>query len=180
MPGGSRSLPSRPSLRYLRLEAKRRLAAGEFPYLHDAQAAIAREPGLPSWAALKQVVSAQAAPPPEAESHALAQLRWVIDRFAGAAGPGWTPPGQDELAQHFTDQFLAVLPAAGQPAGPVTGLGWLLSPRGDMAVHAGVGPDSAASLAIRIRDNRTHVVLTSRLIPVNSIEARLLPAWTNA
>jgi hypothetical protein len=30
MSGGSRSLPVRPSLRYLKLEAKRRLAAGEF------------------------------------------------------------------------------------------------------------------------------------------------------
>jgi hypothetical protein len=29
MPGGSRSLPGRPNLRHLKLEAKRRLAAGE-------------------------------------------------------------------------------------------------------------------------------------------------------
>ena len=43
MPGGSRSLPGRPSLRYLKLEAKRRVAAGEFPSLHEAQVAIARE-----------------------------------------------------------------------------------------------------------------------------------------
>jgi len=62
----------------------------------------------------------------------------------------------------------------------VTGLGWLLSQRGDFAVHAGGSADATASLAIRIRDHRTHVVLTSRLIPVNSIEARLLRAWTNA
>jgi hypothetical protein len=34
-------------------------------------------------------------------------------------------------------------------------------------------------LTTRIRDQRTHVVLTSRLIPVNSIETRLLRAWTN-
>jgi hypothetical protein len=54
MSGGTRSLPARPSLRYLKLEAKRRLAAGEFSTLHDAQAAIAREHGLPSWAGLKQ------------------------------------------------------------------------------------------------------------------------------
>ena len=46
MSGGSRSLPAQPSLRYLRLEAKRRLAAGEFVTLHDAQSAIAREHGL--------------------------------------------------------------------------------------------------------------------------------------
>jgi len=45
MPGGSRALPDRPNLRYLRLEAKRRLAAGEFATLHDAQTAIAREHG---------------------------------------------------------------------------------------------------------------------------------------
>ena len=48
MPGAprclpERSLPERPDLRYLKLEAKRRLAAGQFPSLHDAQAAIARE-----------------------------------------------------------------------------------------------------------------------------------------
>ena len=56
MPGGPRSLPDRPSLRYLKLEAKRRLAAGELPTLHSAQAAIAGEYGLPSWAALKQLI----------------------------------------------------------------------------------------------------------------------------
>jgi len=31
----------------------------------------------------------------------------------------------------------------------------------------------------RIRDQRTHVVLTSRMIPVTTIEAHLLRAWTN-
>jgi hypothetical protein len=55
MSGEPRSLPSRPSLRYLKLEARRRLAAGEFAALHEAQLAIAREHGLPSWAALKQL-----------------------------------------------------------------------------------------------------------------------------
>jgi hypothetical protein len=34
-----RTLPARPSLRHLKLEAKRRLAAGEFVTLHDAQPA---------------------------------------------------------------------------------------------------------------------------------------------
>jgi hypothetical protein len=32
-----RDLPDRPSLRHLKLEAKRRLSAGEFTTLHDAQ-----------------------------------------------------------------------------------------------------------------------------------------------
>jgi hypothetical protein len=104
MPGGSRSLPVRPDLRYLRLEAKRRLAAGEFGSLHEAQAAIAREHGEPSWAARKQLVC-----DPQ-ESHALEQLRGVISRFSGADEPGWAAPGEDELHQHFSEHFLAVIP----------------------------------------------------------------------
>ena len=113
MSGGSRSLPARPSLRFLRLEAKRRLAAGEFPTLHEAQAAIAWEHGLPSWAALKQAcASSQPPEPPEPaqESHALAQLRWLISRFSDAGRPGWTPPADDELAEHFDGRLLAAVP----------------------------------------------------------------------
>ncbi len=87
MPGGSRSLPGRPHLRHLKLEAKRRVAAGEFPSLHDAQAAIAREHGLPSWAALKRQIS------DNQDSHALDQLRWIIARFAGAGAAGLDGPG---------------------------------------------------------------------------------------
>jgi CubicO group peptidase (beta-lactamase class C family) len=104
MPGGSRSLPVRPNLRHLKLEAKRRLAAGEFSSLHDAQVAIAWEHGLPSWAALKQQVGENQ------DSHALDQLRWVVSRFGGADDPGWTAPGHDELSQHFTEAFLAAIP----------------------------------------------------------------------
>jgi len=100
-----RSLPARPSLRHLKLEAKRRLTAGEFATLHDAQAAIAREHGLPSWAWLKQ----SCAP----DSQALIHLRWIIDRFSGADRPGWTTPGEDELREHFDDRFLAAIPARG-------------------------------------------------------------------
>jgi CubicO group peptidase (beta-lactamase class C family) len=107
MPDRTRSLPSRPSLRYLKLEAKRRVAAGEFPALHQAQAAIAREHGQPSWMALRQVISDQ----PEPVSHALAQVRWIIDRFAGADEPGWTAPGEHEMRLHFDDRFLAAIPA---------------------------------------------------------------------
>lgn len=105
MPGGPRPLPSRPSLRYLKLEAKRRLATGEFPALHDAQAAIAREHGLPSWARLKQRCD-QA----QQDSHALAQLRWIIARFSGADEPGWSAPDDPEMRQHFGDHFLSVIP----------------------------------------------------------------------
>lgn len=99
-----RALPGQPNLRYLKLEAKRRLAAGEFPTLHDAQTAIAREHGLPTWAALKQRIDHQH------DSHALDQLRWVISRFRGAADPDWPEPPEDELRRHFNEPFLSVLP----------------------------------------------------------------------
>ena len=36
MTGATRELPSRPSLRHLKLEAKRRLSAGEFSALYEA------------------------------------------------------------------------------------------------------------------------------------------------
>jgi CubicO group peptidase (beta-lactamase class C family) len=105
MPGETpRSIPGRPSLRHVKLEAKRRLAAGEFATLHDAQAAIAREHGLPGWGALKQACAAG--------KPALAHVQWIVERFRDAGEPGWTPPGDDELRQHFDDLFLAAVPSA--------------------------------------------------------------------
>ena len=107
MPDQSRALPGQPSLRYLKVEAKRRLSAGEFATLHDAQLAIAREHGLPSWAALKEYIvsgSGQGGP-------VLAQARWVISRFGEAATPGWRVPGDGELREHFDDHFLSLVPA---------------------------------------------------------------------
>ena len=153
MPGGSRSLPSRPSLRYLRLEAKRRLAAGEFTTLHDAQTAVAREHGLPSWAALKQFLSAPAAQDTRDEDgYALAQLRWVISRFEGAGDPGWAAPGEDELRQHFIDEFLAVVPPAALTAQIAAAAADL---RGELAV-LGQGPLEAM---VRLADVEYLVVV---------------------
>lgn len=103
---GFRTLPTRPSLRHLKLEAKQRLAAGEFTTLHDAQLAIAREHGLSSWAMLKQRIAAV-----EAEGgDALRQLRWVFGRFANAGEPEWTAPSRTELSEHFTDRYLSIVP----------------------------------------------------------------------
>ena len=104
----SRALPARPSLRHLKLEAKRRLAAGEFATLNDAQAAIAREHGLPSWARLKQACAQDST---AGDGPALTHLRWIVERFSGAGRPGWTPPAEDELSEHFDDRFLAAIPA---------------------------------------------------------------------
>jgi hypothetical protein len=53
-----RTLPSRPDLRRLRDEAKRRRKAGEFPSIALAQLAVAREYGFRSWPRLKFHVEA--------------------------------------------------------------------------------------------------------------------------
>ena len=115
MPDELRSLPARPSLRHLKVEAKRRHAAGEFATLHAAQAAIGREHGLPGWAALKQACDLLASGAGAEDGPALAHLRWIIGRFRGADGAGWTAPGDDELRQHFDDRLLAALPADRPP-----------------------------------------------------------------
>jgi CubicO group peptidase (beta-lactamase class C family) len=107
----ARLLPPHPSLRHLKIEAKRRQAAGEFASLHDAQAAIAREHALPGWAALKQACIQLASGAGAEDGPALIHVRWIVDRFRDADAPGWTAPGEDEFRQHFDDRLLATLPA---------------------------------------------------------------------
>ena len=103
MSESSRSLPDQPSLRFLRLEARRRLSAGEFTALWEAYLAIAREHGFSSWTALKQVVGDSQPDPDEA---VLDHLSWVVSRMAGASQPDWAPPAAQELAEHFEQSFL--------------------------------------------------------------------------
>ena len=102
----TRELPEQPSLRFLKLEAKRRLAAGEFATLHDAQLAVAREHGLSSWAVLKETVTTDQAGP----NLALAQVRWLISRFRDADSTTWVRPADEELREHFTGEFLSAVP----------------------------------------------------------------------
>jgi len=131
-----RALPDSPSLRFLKLEAKRRCAAGEFAALHDAQAAIARDHGLQSWAALKLLIADA-----QQESHALSQLRWIIGRFSAAGQPGWTAPDDAEMQAHFADCFLAAIPPAQFIAGAarlVTGLRSEMTVTGQAPLHARV------------------------------------------
>jgi hypothetical protein len=103
MPDQPRPLPGQPNLRYLKLEARRRLAAGEFTTLHDAQLAIAREHGQPSWTALKQLIESRL---DELGHPALTQLRWLISRFGSADTPGWAAPADSELSEHLTGDVL--------------------------------------------------------------------------
>jgi CubicO group peptidase (beta-lactamase class C family) len=104
-----RFLPDQPSLRYLKIEAKRRLRAGEFATLDEAQLAVAREYGQPSWAALKRLVESRNT----SERHASQQLRWIAARFADAGGPAWSAPANSELREHFHEQFLDAMPPEG-------------------------------------------------------------------
>jgi len=156
-----RDLPDRPSLRHLKLEAKRRLAAGEFTTLHDAQLAVAREHGMSNWAALKERITAA-----EAEhSHALAQLRWLFARYGEAAAPGWTAPSRDELSEHCTERMLGLV----SPEAIATTLGGIAdrlredlvvtdadpsrvsAKAGDLRVEAGVEPEAPYRLeALRV------------------------------
>ncbi len=104
----SRSLPDRPHLRYLKIEAKRRLREGEFATLHDAQLAIAREHGQSSWATLKGLVESTTPP----EQHSGAHLRWIASRFGKAREAGWVAPDDGELRAHFHEKFLEAMPSA--------------------------------------------------------------------
>lgn len=108
MSESSRSLPDQPSLRFLRLEAHRRLAAGEFTALWEAYLAIAREHSFSSWTALKQVVVSDSQPDPD--EAVLDHLSWVVSRMAGASQPDWAPPAGQELAEHFEQSFLDRVP----------------------------------------------------------------------
>jgi CubicO group peptidase (beta-lactamase class C family) len=117
MADAARSLPSRPSLRHLKLEAKRRLSGGEFSALYEAQLAIAREHGQPSWAALKKLIESR----PRKESHVLPHLRWVVSRFRDAGTPGWVAPGISELRRHFDEEFLGRVPP-GELIETITGM----------------------------------------------------------
>jgi CubicO group peptidase (beta-lactamase class C family) len=59
------------------------------------------------------------------------------------------------------------------PNGSRTGLGWIIEAAGEFAVHAGAGLEGIAALAVRLSDQLTHVVLTSRMIPVAALIRRL-------
>ena len=90
-------------------------------------------------------------------------------------GTGWSSLLPAALAR----EALTAVQAEPGPGGLRTGLGWLLAPGDQTAVHGGAGPDAVALLRSRVRDGRTHVVLTSRTITVESVDDRLLRLVTN-
>lgn len=166
----SRELPEQPSLRFLKLEAKRRLATGEFATLHDAQLAVAREHGLSSWAVLKETVTTDQA----AHNLALAQVRWLISRFRDADRATWMRPTDEEVREHFTDQFLSLAPPdtiidlVTKAAAMLRGDLVVLEAPTDQGVRTQVG-------GLRV-DGRASVAMTSRFIPtvIEQVNLRLL------
>ncbi len=111
-------------------------------------------------------------PPQVATVPAIARL-WSTGADLVRLGTGWSSLLPAALAR----EALTVQAGPG-PGGLRTGLGWLLATGDQTAVHAGAGPDAVALLRSRVRDGRTHVVLTSRMITVASIDERLLRSVT--
>ncbi|MEJ3745509.1 serine hydrolase domain-containing protein [Actinomycetes bacterium KLBMP 9797] len=146
-----RPLPDRPNLRYVKLEAKRRLATGEFATLHDAQLAIAREYGLQSWTALKRLIDAQTT----SVSGALTQLRWVISRFAGADSPEWTAPDEEELRGHFNEAFLTAV-------GPSTVVSTMSDLAAQLREELIVAAETLVSVRARIADLQIEAAAETR------------------
>ena len=112
-------------------------------------------------------------PPQVSTVPAIAGL-WSTGADLVRLGTGWSSLLPAALAR----EALTVQAGPGQ-GGLRTGLGWLLTPGDQTAVHGGAGPDAAALLRSRVRDGRTHVVLTSRMITIESIDNRLLRSVTN-
>jgi hypothetical protein len=99
---------------------------------------------------------------------------WATAADLVRLGTGWSSLLPAALARE------AVTPQAAPEHGEgYAGLGWLIRPRGDTALMSGVGPDGIASLTIRIRDNRTHLIAASRPVLLESVDDRLLRSWTN-
>jgi CubicO group peptidase (beta-lactamase class C family) len=100
---------------------------------------------------------------------------WATAADTVRLGTGWSALLPAELARE------AVTPQTA-PAAPGlrTGLGWLISGRGDLAMHAGAAPPASTFLRLRIRDGQVQVVLTNRGVPLGSLTDRLLRSWTSA
>ena len=89
-------------------------------------------------------------------------------------GTSWSRLLPAELARE------AVTPqTAPSPSGWRMGLGWLVSGRGDLAVHAGAAPPASTFLRLRIRDGQVQVVLANRGVPLGLLTDRLLRAWAH-
>lgn len=94
-----------------------------------------------------------------------------ILRLAG----GWASLLPAPLAR----EALTPRTAAG-PEGYQVGAGWLLTSRGDIAMHGGAVPGAIASLLYRVRDSTVHLTLVTRYVPIDSISRQVLRTWAAA
>ncbi|MDE3196158.1 MAG: ankyrin repeat domain-containing protein [Acidobacteriota bacterium] len=81
----SRQLPEKPNLEFLKKQAKELRQGGAYPNLAEAQHALAREYGFPSWAELKVYVEARSMTPGQSLTAAIraqdaVRVRQLLDR----------------------------------------------------------------------------------------------------
>jgi CubicO group peptidase (beta-lactamase class C family) len=60
------------------------------------------------------------------------------------------------------------------PEGLQPGLGWLLTRRGDVALHSGALPGAAALLLRRIPGGQVYLTMTTRFVPIDPVTRRVL------
>jgi CubicO group peptidase (beta-lactamase class C family) len=99
---------------------------------------------------------------------------WATAADLVRLGAGWSSLLPAALAR----EALTPQTAPG-PGGRLVGLGWLISPRGDVAAHGGAGGGATASLLVRVRDNQVHLTWTNKSTPLDAINNRVLRSWTN-
>jgi CubicO group peptidase (beta-lactamase class C family) len=99
---------------------------------------------------------------------------WATAADLVRLGTGWSSLLPPPLAREAlpTDNGA---PRGGGATG--VGLGWFLSPRGDLAMAGGALPGSTASLLVRVRDGRVHLAVTTRNVALDRIGDRVLRAW---
>jgi hypothetical protein len=115
---------------------------------------------------------------------ALAPAGPMISALPAAAGL-WAPPADlvrlgtgwsSLLPAALADEALTPQTAA-TPGQPRAGLGWIISPRGDIGLHAGAQPGATAAVLVRIRDRQARVTMTSALTSLEAVHDRVLRAW---
>jgi CubicO group peptidase (beta-lactamase class C family) len=105
---------------------------------------------------------------------ALAGL-WATAADLVRFGAGWSSLLPAGLAGE------ALRPQAGPDKHPVrTGFGWMINESMGVAGVAGSGPAGSASLVMELDNNRVHVAMTSRRIPVEPVNGQVIRAMAEA
>ncbi|HEV8567152.1 MAG TPA: hypothetical protein VGQ92_08645 [Actinoplanes sp.] len=97
---------------------------------------------------------------------------WATPADLVRLGLGWTRLLPTELVR---EALTAQTPPG--PTGRAMGLGWLLSPDGEVGLHAGVGAGATAAL-MHLPGGQVRVIVTNRAVPLNTVTDRLLHLLT--